>query len=54
LAEIKPGEEGSIEVIIDTGVEVVGIGRMFKTVEVRTNDPNKRIVILGISGEVVR
>ncbi|GEM_PF-1984641 len=54
MAEIPPGGEGTIEVVVDTGVDVVGLGRMFKTVEVRTNDPERRIVILGISGEVVR
>lgn len=42
-----------IRVEIDTGTKVVNIGRMVKTVEVRTNDPENKIVILAVGGEVI-
>ncbi len=51
--EIKPGGEGVIRVEVNTGAKVVNVGRIVKTVEVRTNDPNNSVVILAVSGEVV-
>jgi hypothetical protein len=39
---------------VDTGSRAVHLGRIMKTVEVRTNDPDRRIILLGVSGEVVR
>ena len=51
--EIPPGGRGAITVTVDTGVDVVLPGRMVKAVEVRTNDPSNRVVVLIMSGEVV-
>lgn len=51
--EVPPGGKGRVTVTVDTGVEVVLPGRMAKSVEVRTNDPASRVVVLVMSGEVV-
>ncbi len=51
--EVPPGGKGRVTVTVDTGVEVVLPGKMVKAVEVRTNDPANRVVVLIMSGEVV-
>ena len=38
---------------VDTGSRAVLPGRILKTLEVRTNDPERSVIILGVRGEVV-
>lgn len=47
-SRLKPGESGSVKVSVDFGFV---IGKIVKTVEVFSNDPDRPKVILTIVGD---
>ncbi len=49
--EVGPGKKGRIDITLDTRAMK---GRISKTFEVETNDPENDIIILSVYGDIVK
>ncbi len=51
--EIAPGESGKITITVDTGSDRVSPGKALKSIEVWTNDPRNKMIILSLRGIIL-